>query len=121
MSATSRKASNPPSLPSKASITPKDKAGPTMDARKALAERARLAAAAITDEEDAAITDAARSDPDAQPNRFIGKRRGRPKAANPKELVTLRIDPQALEFFRAGGDGWQTRINEALRKAAGLR
>ena len=36
-----------------------------------------------------------------------------------KEQVTLRIDQDVLEFFRGGGPGWQDRINEALRKAAG--
>jgi uncharacterized protein (DUF4415 family) len=85
-----------------------------------LAERARRAAAAITDEEDAAITAGAMADPDALPNRFIGKRRGRPKASSTKELVTLRLDPDVLRFFKRDGDGWQTRINEALRKTAGL-
>jgi uncharacterized protein (DUF4415 family) len=43
------------------------------------------------------------------------------KAAVPgvKEQVTLRIDQDVLEFFQATGPGWQERINEALRKAAG--
>jgi uncharacterized protein (DUF4415 family) len=36
-----------------------------------------------------------------------------------KEQVTLRIDQEVLEYFREGGPGWQDRINEALRKAAG--
>lgn len=36
-----------------------------------------------------------------------------------REQVTLRIDHDVLEFFQAGGPGWQERINEALRKAAG--
>ena len=36
-----------------------------------------------------------------------------------REQVTLRIDQDVLEHFRAGGPGWQDRINEALRKAAG--
>lgn len=49
------------------------------------------------------------------------RRGGRPKAAAPKELTTLRLDPDVLAHFRATGPGWQTRINEALRKAAGLR
>ena len=44
-------------------------------------------------------------------------RPGRPKLAAPKRQVTLRIDSDVLERFRAGGPGWQTRINEALRKA----
>jgi len=36
-----------------------------------------------------------------------------------KEQVTLRLDHDVLEFFREGGPGWQDRINQALRKAAG--
>jgi uncharacterized protein (DUF4415 family) len=36
-----------------------------------------------------------------------------------KEQVTLRIDQEVLDYFREGGPGWQDRINEALRKAAG--
>jgi uncharacterized protein (DUF4415 family) len=34
--------------------------------------------------------------------------------------VNLRLDPDVLAHFRATGPGWQSRINEALRKAAGL-
>ena len=47
-------------------------------------------------------------------------RRGRPKSVSPKEAVNLRLDADVLQFFREAGPGWQTRINEALRKAAGL-
>ena len=36
-----------------------------------------------------------------------------------REQVTLRIDQDVLEYFQEGGPGWQDRINEALRKAAG--
>jgi len=36
-----------------------------------------------------------------------------------KEMVTLRIDQDVLEHFRESGAGWQDRINDALRKAAG--
>jgi uncharacterized protein (DUF4415 family) len=36
-----------------------------------------------------------------------------------KQLVSLRIDQDVLEYFHEGGSGWQERINEALRKAAG--
>ena len=32
----------------------------------------------------------------------------------------LRLDPDVVERFKADGEGWQTRMNEALRKAAGL-
>jgi uncharacterized protein (DUF4415 family) len=36
-----------------------------------------------------------------------------------KELVSLRIDQDVLEYFQESGPGWQDRINDALRKAAG--
>lgn len=34
-----------------------------------------------------------------------------------KRQVTLRLDPEVLDFFKATGTGWQTHINEALRRA----
>jgi uncharacterized protein (DUF4415 family) len=37
-----------------------------------------------------------------------------------KQMVSLRIDQDVLEHFQEGGAGWQDRINEALRKAAGM-
>jgi uncharacterized protein (DUF4415 family) len=36
-----------------------------------------------------------------------------------KQQVTLRLDQDVLEHFQEGGPGWQDRINDALRKAAG--
>jgi uncharacterized protein (DUF4415 family) len=42
-------------------------------------------------------------------------RPGRPKGSGKKELVTLRIDRDVLDHFRAGGPGWQTRMNKTLR------
>jgi uncharacterized protein (DUF4415 family) len=42
-----------------------------------------------------------------------------PSVPNSKELVSLRIDRDVLEHFQESGPGWQDRINEALRKAAG--
>jgi uncharacterized protein (DUF4415 family) len=47
-------------------------------------------------------------------------KRGRPKSAAPKQQVTLRLDRDVLDRFRAGGKGWQSRINEALRQASGV-
>lgn len=47
-------------------------------------------------------------------------RRGRPRSANAKTAVSLRLDPEVVEWFRSTGTGWQTRINEALRKVAGI-
>lgn len=37
-----------------------------------------------------------------------------------RETVSLKLDRDVLEFFQEDGPGWQERINEALRKAAGL-
>lgn len=46
---------------------------------------------------------------------------GRPKSSNRKEPVSIRIDPEVLTYFKGKEEtGWQTRINDALRKAAGL-
>lgn len=42
---------------------------------------------------------------------------GRPKAKVTKVSTTIRLDPDVLEKFRATGPGWQSRINDALRKA----
>ena len=40
--------------------------------------------------------------------------RGRPKAREPKLLVSLRLDARVVRAFKRGGPGWQTRINEVL-------
>lgn len=39
-----------------------------------------------------------------------------PGKAPKKRLVSLRLSPEVLEHFRATGPGWQTRIDETLRK-----
>ena len=36
----------------------------------------------------------------------------RPQA---KQMVSIRLDPEVLAFFKAGGKGYQTRINAVLR------
>lgn len=76
-----------------------------------------------TPEEDAAITAAAMSDPDAIPlteDEWEAARptlrRGRPKAEVTKELISLRLSRDVLDRFRATGQGWQTRIDEALKE-----
>lgn len=44
-------------------------------------------------------------------------RRGRPRLVNPKQQVTIRLDRDVVEKLRASGAGWQSRVNEILRKA----
>jgi uncharacterized protein (DUF4415 family) len=41
---------------------------------------------------------------------------GRPKAEVTKQPVSLRLDPEIIAHFKAGGEGWQTRINAVLSK-----
>ncbi len=62
-------------------------------------------------EAEAAFKKVTRKEPEALPK----------KTALPgvKELVSLRIDRDVLEYFQEGGPGWQDRINDALRRAAG--
>ena len=43
-------------------------------------------------------------------------KRGRPKAQTPKVSTTIRFDADVLARFRAGGAGWQSQINSALRQ-----
>ena len=77
----------------------------------------------VSNEEDAAITAAALSDPDALP--FTDEewraaqplvRLGRPKAAVTKERITIRLSREVVTQFRSTGDGWQTRMDLALRQ-----
>jgi uncharacterized protein (DUF4415 family) len=77
-----------------------------------------------TPEEDAAITAAAMSDPDATP--FTDSDwdavkhvaiRGRPLGSGNKMQVTLRLDIDVVEKLKAEGAGWQTRANAVLRKS----
>lgn len=107
-----------------------------------LAELPRLPGAGreMTDEE---ITAAALSDPDTPPppeddtpcpgkvghealadlfppetmDALLTPRRGRPKAEKPKIQFTVRFDADIVEHFRAGGRGWQARMEETLRQA----
>ena len=43
----------------------------------------------------------------------------KPAVPGAKQMVSLRIDQDVLEYFQADGRGWQERINLALRRAAG--
>lgn len=93
----------------------------------------------LTDEEEAEIQRQIASDPDnpeltdeqlaqAKPfrevfpdlakamDREIAKR-GRPPISNPKKPVSIRLDQDVIEKFKATGPGWQSKMNEALRAA----
>ncbi len=50
------------------------------------------------------------------------KARGRPVGSTKvvkKEQIALRVDADVLERYKAGGRGWQTRMNEVLRAGVG--
>ena len=72
--------------------------------------------------EDKAITAAAKADPDARPltpkqlKEMVPMRalRGRPKSASTKQLVSVRYSPEVLAYFKATGEGWQSRMDGVL-------
>lgn len=72
-----------------------------------------------TETEDTAINAGIAADPDTyelSKTEFKQlKRVGRPKSASPKVALTVRYDADIIDAFKAGGDGWQTRMNHALR------
>jgi uncharacterized protein (DUF4415 family) len=77
-----------------------------------------------TPEEDAIITAAAMSDPDAVPltdeeweavKPLV--RIGRPPFTRPLKVpTTIRFDADVLAALKATGKGWQTRVNDAMRE-----
>ena len=77
-----------------------------------------------TVEEDKRITASAKADPDAQPlsskqlKAMVPMRAlpGRPKSANAKQLVSVRYSPEVLAYFKATGEGWQSRMDGVLRQ-----
>jgi uncharacterized protein (DUF4415 family) len=72
-----------------------------------------------TPEEDAAINAGIAQDPntyEVSDREFSMMRRsGRPLGSGTKKQITLRLDEDLIEKFKATGDGWQTRINDALK------
>ena len=77
-----------------------------------------------TDEEDAAIIAAAKSDPDEQPLTDeqlaamvpLRSLRGRPRSDNKKTLLSVRYSPEVIAYFKATGSGWQSRMDGALKE-----
>jgi len=74
-------------------------------------------------EEDKVITAAARSDPDAKPLTLkqlkamvpLRTLRGRPKSSHKKLLVSVRYSPEVVAYFKATGEGWQSRMDGVLK------
>lgn len=46
----------------------------------------------------------------------FGKGPGRPAGSN-KEKISIRLDQDVLNNYRKTGKGWQSRLNDALRRA----
>jgi uncharacterized protein (DUF4415 family) len=77
-----------------------------------------------TASEDVSIARGIAADPDAAPDLSepvagIVRRLGRPLKPDRKVSVTLRLDRDVVERFKATGAGWQTRINTALKRSKG--
>lgn len=75
---------------------------------------ARVDAHVITDEEYEEIPELT----DEMFARGRVKLGGRPKSANPKRLLTIRLTDDIIDRWRASGPGWQTRMADVLTKRA---
>ena len=54
-------------------------------------------------------------------SRAVINKGGRPKLANPKQLITLRLAPEIIEKWKATGPGWQTRMASRLSRVSSPR
>lgn len=50
--------------------------------------------------------------------RGVVNKGGRPRAANPKRLISIRLTEDVIQRWRATGPGWQTRMAEKLSNSA---
>lgn len=82
-----------------------------------------------TEEEEARIREGIAKDPDTheltdeemaelRPLAQMKRSSGRPKADSTKQPVSIRLSPEVVEYFKAEGPGWQTRIDAVLREYA---
>ena len=92
--------------------TPRDGGRRIISIRKAHESEQKLYGPRLGDPDDA---------PDLSAPEWAGKlaatpvRRGRPAAATRKVSTTIRLDADVVAAFRREGQGWQTRVNAALR------
>lgn len=55
-------------------------------------------------------------DPEADEDEFeVDWTRAKLVTPEPKKAISLRVDPDVLEFFKSQGAGYQTRMNAVLR------
>lgn len=47
---------------------------------------------------------------------LLKPRRGRPPKPATKRPINIRLSPEVLAYFRATGAGWQTRLDQVLKK-----
>lgn len=97
---------------------------PKSSDRDALRQRALKGLGDTTAAEEQRIAAGIAADPDnpelgAEFFAHAGRLRG-PQKTPTKRLVSLRLDPDVVDYFRSTGPGWQGRMNAALRRAAGL-
>ena len=57
---------------------------------------------------------------DLTPEILARIRRG-PQKAPTKVAVSIRLSPEVISYFKAKGPGWQSKIDEALRKIANVK
>jgi uncharacterized protein (DUF4415 family) len=75
----------------------------------------------ITEEEAAGFRPLREADPELYATIMRNKEArkiSKPRKPPPKVRVSLRVDSDTLEAFKATGKGWQTRMNDALKRAA---
>ena len=78
----------------------------------------------VSDSPELTKADFAKAKPFAEifPDLSASIRRGRgPNKAPTKKQVSLRLSPEVIQHFKKGGKGWQSRIDETLRRVVKRR
>jgi uncharacterized protein (DUF4415 family) len=74
-------------------------------------------------EEDRALVEAAKGDPDAQPLTSRQLRQMVPlaqvsdrlRSGHAKQLISMLYSPEVIAYFRSTGEGWQSRMDDVLK------